>query len=187
MSKVKFDTSSSHFVTVGTVRRSHGLHGEVLVAFRAGTFSDVLIGRRVWITPPLESISESEFVEVSDFNKGHRVKLAYVDSIDTASLLNARNLVMALEDIDSLTLSAMDDSVKEDERVGLRVSAEVYGDLGVITEVLITGANDVLVVEGPYGEVLLPAIPDVVLDTDFKLSTMRVFVLDGLIDSMRQD
>lgn len=187
MSTVKFDTPTTRFVTVGSVRKSHGLYGEVLVAFSAGTSPDVLLGKKVWLAPPLDSISESSFVEIVPFGKGYRVMLEHVDSIDIASHAGGTALIMDPADIDSQTLSSLGESVKEDERVGLQVTAEVYGDLGVITEVLITGANDVLILDGPYGEVLLPAIPDVVLETNFKNGTMRVFVLDGLIDSNRRD
>ncbi len=48
--------------------------------------------------------------------------------------------------------------------LGSRVTDERHGDLGEIVEVIETGANDVWVVEGPLGQVLLPVIDDVVLE-----------------------
>ncbi len=44
-----------------------------------------------------------------------------------------------------------------------------------------TGANDVYIVQGPRGEVLLPAIDECILDIDFDNQTMPVHLLDGLL------
>ena len=53
--------------------------------------------------------------------------------------------------------------------------------LGEVTEILETGANDVYVVTKPAGgELLLPAIPAVILDLDAAARTIRVHVLEGL-------
>lgn len=48
--------------------------------------------------------------------------------------------------------------------VGREVADERLGALGHIEEVLEGPANDVWVVRGPYGEVLLPAVPEIVCD-----------------------
>jgi 16S rRNA processing protein RimM len=47
-------------------------------------------------------------------------------------------------------------------------------ELGVLREVLQPGANDVYVVEGPDGEVLLPAIAEVVERVDVAEGVMVV-------------
>ena len=44
---------------------------------------------------------------------------------------------------------------------GLEVFTEEGENLGRVTEILKTGANDVYVVQGAKGEMLLPAIPQV--------------------------
>ncbi len=64
--------------------------------------------------------------------------------------------------------------------VGLSVVTDAGEALGELVEVLETGANDVYVVRGPSGEVLLPAIKDVVLSIDLDAKQMRVHLLDGL-------
>jgi len=45
----------------------------------------------------------------------------------------------------------------------------------------VTGANDVWVVHGPYGEVLLPVIDDVVVSFDEDAETVMVTLLPGLL------
>ena len=60
---------------------------------------------------------------------------------------------------------------------------EERGELGVIDEIIVTGANDVWVVRGgPLGEVLIPVIDDCVLEVDTETRTARVRLLPGLIE-----
>ncbi len=67
--------------------------------------------------------------------------------------------------------------------LGLRVVDETGRTLGALAEIIVTGANDVYCVVDPSGtEVLLPAIPEVVLDVDLQAGTMRVHLLPGLIE-----
>ena len=52
--------------------------------------------------------------------------------------------------------------------------------LGTVVEILTTGANDVYVVQGERGEVLLPARSEVVRSIDLSTATMTVELLPGL-------
>lgn len=66
--------------------------------------------------------------------------------------------------------------------VGLTVVDENGNPLGVLADILETGANDVYVVKKPDGgELLLPAIPSVILDVDLADRQMKVHLLDGLV------
>jgi 16S rRNA processing protein RimM len=65
--------------------------------------------------------------------------------------------------------------------VGLTVEAEDGRRLGQIQEVLRTGANDVYVVAGPLGELLIPAIADVVQSIDLEAGRVVVRPLPGLL------
>ena len=50
-------------------------------------------------------------------------------------------------------------------------------------DVLQTGANDVYIVEMLDGrEVLLPAIPECILDVDLDSETMTIHLMKGLLD-----
>ena len=47
-------------------------------------------------------------------------------------------------------------------------------------EVLFTGSNDVYLVRGPDGEVLVPAIPDVVQAFDPERRVLTIDLIEGL-------
>jgi len=63
---------------------------------------------------------------------------------------------------------------------GLAVINEEGEPLGTLVEILPTGANDVYVIKGNRGELLLPAIKDTILDVDLENRTMTVRIPDGL-------
>jgi 16S rRNA processing protein RimM len=65
--------------------------------------------------------------------------------------------------------------------IGLQVMDENDNPLGELAEILVTGANDVYVVkDASGGELLLPAIPPVILDVDVGHRLMKVHLLEGL-------
>jgi 16S rRNA processing protein RimM len=68
------------------------------------------------------------------------------------------------------------------ELFGFEVVDENGNSLGKLVEIIETGANDVYVVRDADGrELLLPAIPAVILDLDPDRRLMRVHLLEGLI------
>ncbi|MCM1113111.1 MAG: ribosome maturation factor RimM [Muribaculum sp.] len=66
--------------------------------------------------------------------------------------------------------------------MGLRVFDEDDTEIGVLREVLETGANDVYRIDLKDGrELLLPAIKECVLHVDVAAGEMRIHILDGLL------
>jgi 16S rRNA processing protein RimM len=69
------------------------------------------------------------------------------------------------------------------ELVGMEVITDQGEKLGILKEILITGANDVYLVESQEGkELLLPATEEVVLNIDQENSQILVHIIPGLLD-----
>ena len=67
------------------------------------------------------------------------------------------------------------------ELLGMDVVDEHGNPLGILKEIIETGANDVYVVKDDSGkELLLPNIPSVVLGLDFGRRLIKVHLLEGL-------
>ena len=67
--------------------------------------------------------------------------------------------------------------------IGLTVVTDEGQRLGVLKDVLQTGANDVYVVEVESGkEVMIPAIKPCILDVDLEAGLMKVHLLEGLLE-----
>ncbi len=71
------------------------------------------------------------------------------------------------------------------ELIGLRVVTEDGRELGRVAEVIHTGANDVYVAAGEGGEVLIPAIGEVVERIDVSAGLMVITPLPGMLDESR--
>ncbi len=66
--------------------------------------------------------------------------------------------------------------------IGLRVRTTDGREVGVIEEILSMPANDVFVVQGPAGEVLVPYINDVIAEERLEDGEIVVHPLPGLLD-----
>jgi 16S rRNA processing protein RimM len=66
--------------------------------------------------------------------------------------------------------------------IGLRVRTTDGRDLGVIAEILSTPANEVFVVQGAAGEVLVPYINDIVAEERLDVGEIIVHPMPGLLD-----
>ena len=64
--------------------------------------------------------------------------------------------------------------------IGMRVRTDEGEDLGELQEILETGSNDVYIVRGDSGEVLIPAMAQVVLEVDVAGGSMTVRLPGGL-------
>lgn len=64
---------------------------------------------------------------------------------------------------------------------GMQVVSDEGVELGAISNIIETGANNVFVVKNASGELLIPDIDEVILDIDFENGRMLVHLLPGLI------
>lgn len=65
--------------------------------------------------------------------------------------------------------------------IGLDVYTDEESYIGQIREVLETKANNVFIVSGPMGEVLIPDIEEVVLEIDLEAQRMLIHPIEGLL------
>ena len=102
-----------------------------------------------------------------------------IDSIDEAEKYRRKSLFVTRKNAVPLRR----DEYFVADLVGLRVIDDMDQELGVLTEVLQTGANDVYVVKMKDGrEALIPAIKQCILNVDVEGGLIRVHILEGLLD-----
>ena len=164
------------YVVVGRVVKTHGLKGEVSVAAVAETSFELLKGVEVWFVPPPRRLQSARVVAARHVHKGMLVTFEGVSSIDLSSSLTGCELLVRTDSLPD----DWEHPISED-RAGFRVVDSVHGELGTIVETIVTGANDVWVVHGALGEVLIPVIDQVVGDVDTVRRTVHVTLLPGLL------
>lgn len=170
--------ASGAFLALGRVIKTHGLNGEVSVEPYSGIDLGLLTGVEVWFVPPPASVRSATVNGVRPGPKGPLLSLSTVCDIDAAKALTGTEMMARADDVPEDAIVETEEPV---ELLGLVVTDTVHGLLGEITEVIVTGANDVWVVQGPLGEVLLPVIDDVVLEVDVDANTASVRLLPGLL------
>lgn len=117
-------------------------------------------------------------VESVRFHKGYALlKFSHYDDRGDVEALRGAWLMVPAED--ALPLEEGEHYHYQLEGLEIYTDDDVY--LGRLTEILETGANEVFVVQGPRGEVLLPNITEVVQDVDVEGGRMTVHLLEGLI------
>jgi 16S rRNA processing protein RimM len=166
------------WANIARVVRSQGLKGEVVVVPTDGLPFLVREGMTVTLTPPpLKGVRSAQVRGVREVGNGWVVLFEGVDTIDIASTLAGR-LVLARKT--DLPVDFLDtDIVGACSRM---VHDRHYGVLGTIQEVLSSSAQDIWVVQGRYGEVLIPVVDAMVCDIpDDESLPIEVDLPEGLV------
>jgi 16S rRNA processing protein RimM len=162
-----------NYLAIGRVVRPFGLRGELRVQLVTEYPEQLGRLRTVYLGPEAQPW-QVEAVRLHQ--EAALFKLVGCDDRTAAEMLRGVLVQIALKDAVPLE----DDEFYEHQIIGLQVVEEDGTPLGKLTEIITTGANDVFVIIGPGGELLLPAIESVILDIDLDNGQMVVHVLDGL-------
>ena len=164
------------FVLIGKFRRPHGIRGEI---------------RMTVLTDFPELISPGQIIYAGERHKAYTVRdirwhggdmlVSLKELPDRTAVEIFRNVMVYMKSEDMPELPEGEFFVHQ--LVGMEVITDQDEKLGVLKEILITGANDVYLVETPEGkEILLPAIDDVVLDINQESGQIVVHIIQGLLD-----
>lgn len=177
---------SSQFVSIGVIKKSHGIDGGVLVKPFART--PFRVGLRVWIIPPTDEVHETRIAHVEDRGSDLFIQFEGVNSLNFSKALSLKTLMVRSADLNPRVLGELRNAKEPAVDVlGYSVNDENHGDLGNVTEIIQTPANDVYVIDGPYGEVLLPVHESVVLRQDDETRHLVVRVLPGTVETSIED
>ena len=163
------------FLAVARVIKPWGVRGDLKLEVLTD-FPDRLTRlTRVYIGPETVPYTVAHF----RWHSGELLlRLTDVGDRNAAELLRDQLVQIARQDAVELSPGQF----YEHQIIGLKVVTEDGEPLGQVVEVLATGANDVYVVQGPRGEVLLPARIEVVRTIDLDAGTMTVTLLPGLVE-----
>ena len=174
--------SEPRFLIVGQISRPHGVRGEVAVSImtefpeRFDAMETIYVGNEDAIELPIEHLQRYEVTSTRWHGDRALVQFADINDRNTAEKLRGLFLLVPIEE----AILLEDDAYYVYQLVGLTVITDTSEVLGTLVEVIETGANDVYLVQGPKGELLLPAINEVILEVDLQAGNMVVHLIDGL-------
>jgi len=160
------------FIIVARVNRPHGRDGALSVELFSDLPGRFDAGRQLLLDGHSFTIAESR---QSGPNTAI-IRLEGITSRAQAAPLAGRHL-SALPDPGA---ALEEGEYFHYQLIGLKVRAEDGEDLGELQEILETGSNDVYIVRGPSGELLIPATASVVREVDLPSGVMLVSLPDGL-------
>ncbi len=163
---------------VGVISSTHGVRGEVKVYPTTDDPNRFKKLKKVFLDTGREHL-ELEISGVKFFKNQVILKFKGIDNINDIEKYKGKDLLVSRED--AVELGEHENYVAD--LIDLLVVTEDGEELGILTEVMETGANDVYIVETKEGkEILLPAIRDCILDVDLEEEVMTVHLLPGLLD-----
>lgn len=166
------------WVPVGDITKTHGLKGEVKLRPMVIDPSLVQGAHRVRIVgddaEPVEKVLE----KVRGQGGRWIVKFKDCKTIEEAQILVGRSLEIYSEDFQPLP----EGEYYWFQIEGLQVFDEEGRYYGTVNEIIVTGSNDVYVVQDGDKELLLPMIDSVVKSIDLKENKLIFHIIEGLLE-----
>ncbi|MFH1485526.1 MAG: ribosome maturation factor RimM [Chloroflexota bacterium] len=160
------------FLTIGRVLAPWGIRGQMKVEAMTDFPERFLPGHSVYLMGKLFTIEDSR-----QTNKSIILKLVTIDTVEDSEKLRGQLLEVKLNEIPPLP----PDQFYHFQVLGMKVFTEGGELLGEVREIMPTGSNDVYVVHGNRGEILIPAVDDVVKEMDMEQGRIIVEVIEGLL------
>lgn len=165
------------YLRVGVITTTHGLRGEVKVFPTTDSKERFLeIDEVVLRTSREETVLHIE--KVRFFKQLVIVKFKEYNRIEDVENLKQAELYVSRDNAASLE----EGEYYIGDLIGMKVFTDDGEEFGEISDVMETGANDVYVIDTQkYGEVLIPAIKQCILEVDIQSERMTIHLLPGLI------
>jgi len=163
------------FVLVGILQRPHGLKGELLMRIMTDFPERIQPKSRLYLG---ENYLPVSIRSIRQHN--HGLLIAFEEYQFRSDLDHIRNAPLFARTSELPRLA--EGEYYYHELIGLQVVTDEGEELGLLSEILETGANDVLVARSEqYGEVLLPVLDEVFLGVDKAMRQVRVHLMPGLL------
>jgi len=160
------------FLAVAKIHKPHGLNGEVSVELHTDFPERLIKGKQVYIG---ENHFPSQIDAIRKMDKKYLISFANHCSRDSVASFRNQIVYIQYEDLPVLP----DNEYYHHDLIGMRVFSIEDEEIGVLVEIIFTGANDVYVIK-PHNldakEILIPAIKSVVkkVDTENKKMTVKL-------------
>ncbi len=162
------------YLAVGLLRRPHGVRGDILFTITTDFPERLRPGTLVYVGDEKRKV---KITRRRPHNDGILFGFEGISTPEQAAKYTGKIVFVLAQDRPPLP----EGEYYHHQIIGLDVFDEADTHLGVVSEILETGANDVYVVQTSGGrELLLPALKQVVLKIDLERKTMKVHLLPGL-------
>ena len=164
--------SEPEFITIGKILAPWGVKGKLKVEVETDFPHRFTPCSKVYIKHQPMTIDGTEW------HKGKAIiKLNTIDSIEQAQRLKGQPVEIHRSQLKPLS----EEQYYHFQLIGLEVWTTQGELLGNITEILAAASNDTYIISSPKGELLIPAIEDVVKSIDLDNRRLVIEAIDGLL------
>lgn len=166
------------FLRVGVISSTHGIRGEVKVFPTTDDINRFTKLKEIYLDTGAGK-QLLTILQVKFFKNMVILKFKEFDNINEVEKYKGKDLLVTRDKAIEL---------KPDENfitdlIGLQVVTDEDEEFGTVKDIMQTPANDIYVIEGRDGkEYLFPSIKECILDVDLEKKTVRVHIMDGLLD-----
>jgi 16S rRNA processing protein RimM len=168
-------------IPVGKIVKTHGLRGALKIFPYGETLSLQKPGVKFHLYPAADPEKDELTLEhVRSQGRHLVVQFSEIADLDAAQRIVTREVFFP----EGLLPPTEEGEYYHYQLIGLRVETVEGRELGVLRGVIETGGNDVYVVHHTTGEVLIPAIAEVILEVDLRGGRMIIEPPEGLLDDL---
>ena len=165
------------FVIIGKLRRPHGLHGEMILEIHTDYPERFSVGNTIRVGRQQTPLLIRSIRPHKEF-----LLIAFEGYKSPEDLVDFRNQPVFIDTKDIPDLPTGE--YYHHQLIGLQVISENEEQIGTVVEILVTGANDVLVVQQKDNiEVLLPYVSEYLIEVNLDLRYLKMRILPGLISN----
>ena len=169
--------SSNQFAEIGTIQRTHGVNGEFQVIWNNDFYLEDFNLESVFIE--FEGIPIPFFIS-SIRSKGEDKALVKLDDVEDVNVANefvGMKLLLPSDQLES------DDELLMSDLVGYTVISNHNQLVGVILDYQEFKSNAVFTIKHQSdGELMIPAVDELIVEIDSERKTIVMEIADGLID-----
>jgi len=160
------------YVTIGQILAPWGIKGKLKVTVVTDFPQRFAPCSKIYIN------HQPMTIDAAEWRKGKAIiKLSSIDSIEEAQRLRGQPIEIHHSQLQPLP----EGQYYHFQLIGLEVETTQGELLGNITEILTAESNDIYVVSGDRGEILIPAIDDVVKSIDRNKGRIVIEPIEGLL------
>lgn len=166
---------ADNYFVIGKIVNTQGIKGEMRVIPSTDDIERFELLDRVYVQRR-NTAEEYEIQGVRYHKQFVLLKLKGIDDMTGAERLKGCEIKIP----EDMALACDEDEYYIRDLYDMEVETDEGESLGVISDIIFTGANDVYVVKGQEKEILIPAIKQCILKVDVEGKKMTVKLLEGL-------
>jgi len=163
------------FLAVGKLRRPHGVAGEMVMELFTDFPERLTSGSQLYHGAQHKPL---HIKKCRNYDKGLLISFVEVQDSESAGLLRNEIVYVRTDEVPALP----EGEYYHHQLLGLRAVDEGDRLLGIVVDILETGANDVIIVRPGRGrDILIPLVDAFILAIDLRAGEIRIKLMEGLL------